>query len=60
MKWQKKLNTSEMIHFRFATHGDMTITGFKLSREAQHKMSPNQEMCWDCRNIAIKLGIESK
>jgi hypothetical protein len=60
MKWQNKLDVREMNHLRYATKGRMTIRDFKASREAQHKMSPDKEMCWDCKNIAVKLGIESK
>ncbi len=63
MKWQKKLNKKELAHFKFATHGDMTLIAFKQNREAQNKMRaesrfPDSEVCNDCWTIAHKLGLE--
>lgn len=58
MRWQKKLTKKELQHFKFATRGDMTLAGFKQNREEQRKLDPNNEVCWECRSIALKLGIE--
>ncbi len=60
MKWQKKLTKKQLAHFRFATHGDMTLTAFKAARDAQHKLDPIDGCCLECKFIARKLGIEGK
>lgn len=58
MNWIKNLNKTELEHFRYATNGDMTLRTFKHNREEQHQLDPTQEVCYDCRSIALKLGIE--
>lgn len=35
-----------------------SMQGMKNMREAQMKMSGGEEVCWECRAIAQKIGIE--
>jgi hypothetical protein len=58
MKWQNKLTKTELKHFRFATHGDMTLIGFRQNRQRQKELDPNNEVCQECKSIAKQLGIE--
>lgn len=58
MNWQKKLNKAERQHFFFATNGRPTLTVFKENRTAQKQLDAQKEVCFDCRKIAQKLGIE--
>jgi len=53
MKWQKKLTKKELNHVKEFCGG--TLTTFKQTRELQTK---EPEACWECRFIAVKLGIE--
>ncbi len=60
MKWQDKLNKTELKHLR-----DMGITTFtQAKRNAAHQAvervkNPDTmfEPCWDCKNINMKLGL---
>ena len=58
MKWQKKLTKKEIQHFRYATDGVATLEAFMESREKQRNMDMGKEVCWECRSIALKLGME--
>jgi hypothetical protein len=54
------LTFKEKQHIRYATIGGrLTVAAFKANREAQKRLDPNKEVCWECRAIAIKLGIEA-
>lgn len=53
MRWQKKLTKSERHHLHCHT-----LREVKELREWQHKLDSTKEVCWDCRSIAIKLGLE--
>lgn len=62
MKWKKKLTKKELKHIKETTNGG-TLAEFKRNREWQ--VRPDQEfgkepdeMCFECRSIARKLGLE--
>ena len=57
MKWQKKLNKKEMTHLKDDA-GCHTLAQFRETRERQRKLDPSKEVCFDCRSIALKLGME--
>ena len=59
MKWQKKLTKKELAHVKDSCGG--TILGIKRTREHHRKMLeefPTIEPCFECKHIAIKLGLE--
>jgi hypothetical protein len=66
MKWQKKLNKTQIAHLR--EHGITTLESFKDVRTQQRearKFSDSQgldpgvgEPCWECKEIAERLGVE--
>lgn len=60
MKWQKKLTKKELAHVKEWCGG--TLASFKRSRKEQNEelaAHPISFMpCWECRSIALKLGIE--
>jgi hypothetical protein len=59
MKWQNKLNKKELKHIKETTTNS-TLAQFKFNREHQKKHTTNGiEACWECRAIAIKLGLEA-
>lgn len=58
MNWQKKLNKTELKHLN-KDAGCKTLADFKANRESQKKLDPAREVCFDCKTIARKLGIES-
>lgn len=53
-KWQRKLNAAERKHLR-ETCDRVTLKAFKKNFEGQQQEGI---VCWDCRSIARKLGIE--
>ena len=57
MRWQDKLTKKELQHVRVDA-GCRTLADIKTNREGQKKLDPTKEVCWECRHIAIKLGIE--
>lgn len=61
MKWQAKLTKEEMSHLRKVV-GVRTLAGVKRNTIGQNHMrhkspEPINEPCWDCKNIARKLGL---
>ncbi len=58
--WRDKLTKKELKHLKEA--GITTLTMLKTSREEQRKWAAEHpdfpEPCFDCRHIALKLGIE--
>jgi len=64
MRFQKKLTKRERNHLVVACgcpSNRLTLKAFKAAREAQHEIKAKDgiEPCYDCRQIAIKLGLES-
>ena len=63
MKWQGKLNKTELKHFREIA-GCRTLQQFQRTLNQHEKWraadnhNPVLEPCWDCRKIAAKLGME--
>jgi len=66
-KWEKKLTTQEINHVRVWCGG--TLRGLKSARLQQEKQRiidsqtighDAMEPCWDCKMIAIKLGLEGR
>ena len=59
-KWQKKLTRNELCHVKEWCGG--TLAGIKRTRrhqKADEDLFPEKMMpCWDCKQIAKKLGIE--
>ena len=57
--WQSKLTKKELKHLRVGA-GVTTLAGAKRNFEGQAKMRRDgtmfSEPCWDCKNIARKLG----
>lgn len=58
MNWHDKLTKTELKHF-IKDAGCKTLDDFKYNREAQKNLSPNREICFTCKTIARKLGIEA-
>lgn len=61
-KWQKKLTVKELKHLaECSPTGKPNLESFKLNREAQKEMKAEygREICFECRSIAIKLGMEA-
>ena len=59
MRWQKKLTKKELQHVKETTFGG-TLGSFKRNREGHRAevAAGKPEPCFECRAIAIKLGIE--
>lgn len=62
-KWAKPLNASEWRHLcESSATGRPTLGGLKRNREHQRQFEGGEHVdvrgCYDCRHIAIKLGIE--
>lgn len=60
MKWQNKLTKSELIHLKFDAKVN-TLRDLKECRSAQKEFAAtvnSPELCFDCKIIAQKLGIE--
>jgi len=59
-KWHKKLTLKELAHVNEWCGG--TLEGIKQARENQKRQKAevpdSSEPCWDCRTIAVKLGLE--
>jgi hypothetical protein len=58
-KWQKGLTKKERDHIK--EWGGRTLNGFKQNRESQKPMEtgiPGSWPCFECREIARKLGLE--
>lgn len=61
MKWQKKLTKKELDHIRETTN-HLSLREFKRNREEQIKLMVEKgwsEPCFECRTIALKLGVEA-
>ena len=60
MKWQDKLSGLQVKHLR--EQRIRSLKAFKRTREAQKGMMENarskHEPCWECRKIALALGLE--
>jgi hypothetical protein len=62
MKWKDKLTRPEQKHLR--EMGIYSLKAMRLNRETQVKMKEygdpevKIEPCWECRRIAVKLGLE--
>lgn len=57
MSWRKSITKKERKHM--AVHGVRSHDDMKIMRERQKELDPDREVCWDCRSIAVKLGIEN-
>ena len=60
MKWQDKLNSREHKHLKET--GATTLKQLRELRQAQRIIADGagaKELCWDCRSIAITLGLEA-
>ena len=58
--WRSKLTKAEVKHMK-DTANCTTLAGLDRNFKAQAKMRidfPGTEPCWDCKNIARKLGFE--
>ena len=58
--WQSKLTKEELTHLKVMA-GATSLAGPKRTFEAQkemRKLHPGLEPCFDCKHIALKLGIE--
>ena len=53
-KWHKKLNKKDLKHIRETTDTG-SLKQFKVNFEFQEKYNMR---CWECKNIADKLGIK--
>ena len=65
MRWQDKLTKAERAHVR--KWGGRTLAGFKENRRDQRAMVAAAQIvygrraiepCWECKDIARKLGLE--
>ena len=61
MKWQDKLTKKELKHMKDIA-GCHSLKTFKENRKGQIQMRESgkfdREPCFDCRSIALKLGLE--
>jgi hypothetical protein len=55
--WRNKLNKTELHHLKMSHI--VTLTDFKETRTAQKELDRTKEVCYECRHIAIKLGLEA-
>lgn len=55
MRWQQKLTKEERKHLR--KNGITTLYELKEIREWQTRLT-DKVVCWDCKSIARKVGIE--
>ena len=62
MRWKDKLTKKELSHLR-ETLDTLTLRDFRRSRKWQNERgrnsASNRELCFSCRRIALKLGIET-
>ena len=61
MKWQKKLTKKEMKHVKDTMDGPPTLRGIMANRvfHKEQMAKGEKEPCYECRTIAIKLGLEA-
>jgi len=57
MNWRKELNKTERNHF-WNDAKCRSLKDFMETRECQKALDSKREVCWECRNIALKLGVE--
>ena len=59
MKWQKKLTKKQLKHIKETTDGGL-LREFKSNREfhKKEKAAGKGELCFECRTIARRLGLE--
>jgi hypothetical protein len=58
MSWRKNLTKAQKAHLR--EHNCNTKAAFVRTREVQlamMKTNNQMEVCWDCREIAKRLGV---
>lgn len=57
--WKKRITKKQLAHIKETTNNCL-LREFKANREAQRKEGKEvgEEPCWECRVIAVKLGIE--
>ena len=59
MKDWRKLKKTEIIHLVEALHGDNTIEHMLLElRRRQARLGSIKEVCYACRSLVVKLGLE--
>lgn len=69
MKWQKKLTRKQTAHVREWMTPDgvtPTLSAIRRTRIAQADIARMREgmglvgePCWDCRDVAVRLGLEA-
>lgn len=61
MSLKKKLIKKQYAHLRETIEGRVTLAAFKLNREHHKKMKEKSghEPCYECREIALRLGVEA-
>ena len=61
MNWKSKLTKTERKHL--SEHEIRTLNDIRITREKQAEMRAStpgsRELCYECKSIAIKLGIEN-
>ena len=57
MRWQDKLTKKELKHIKETTTTP-TLAHFKTNRKHHNAEPGGKEPCYECRHIAIKLGLE--
>lgn len=59
-RWQDKLTKKEMKHLADTCFGRPTLAALKQNRAAHlaEVEKGNMDPCFECRSIAIKLGLE--
>jgi hypothetical protein len=55
--WTDGLTESEINHLTEVA-GSKSLEDFKTTRREQKRLDSKKEVCYECRHIAIKLGIE--
>jgi hypothetical protein len=60
LKWEKKLTAKEVRHVRELCGGSLRSFTEQADRLAnmRRELAYTSEPCWECRTIAIKLGLE--
>ena len=57
LTWKAKLTLEEVKHLQDV--GINTLEMFKVMRTKQLELTRgDKEACWECRGIALKLGVE--
>jgi hypothetical protein len=57
--WTDGLTESEIRHLT-EDAGCKSLADFEMTRHEQKRLDSKKEVCYDCRHIALKLGIEKK